>query len=50
MSEFDLQIVRDGDLDTFRNIDDLSQELIEKSMNIAVEEGYFDIFKYWQER
>nr|QBK93958.1 MAG: ankyrin repeat protein [Pithovirus LCPAC406] len=49
-SHFALQAVREKDLDTLKNIDDLSQELIEKSMFIAAEKGYSEIFKYLAEK
>ncbi len=45
-----LQAVRRRDLDSLRNINDLSQELIEQSLFIAAEKGYFEIFKYLAEK
>nr|QBK92511.1 MAG: ankyrin repeat protein [Pithovirus LCPAC401] len=49
-NHFSLQAVRKRDLDTLKNIDNLSQESIEKSMLIAAEKGYFEIFKYLVEK
>ncbi len=49
-SDFILQAATKGDLTALKNINDLSQELIEQFMLISAEKGYFKIFKYLAEK